>query len=115
MLIKQVLQKNVSFAIIGTLKMLDSNLNHMFVINFGHDLSVTAYELKNIAIFNVKGVDFRFILWGISRDEAVNKLNNSVLGNKGAFGGTYFRNINSGVTGKWYKKIMERIWSVERY
>ena len=36
-------------------------------------------ELKNIAILNVKGVDFRFILWDISRDEAVNRLNNSVL------------------------------------
>ena len=32
-LITQVHQKNVSFVIIGTLKMLDLNLNHMFVIN----------------------------------------------------------------------------------
>ena len=32
-LIKQVHQKNVCFVIIGTLKMLDLNLNHMFVIN----------------------------------------------------------------------------------
>ena len=31
---------------------------------------MTAYELKNIAILNVKGVDSRCILWGISRDEA---------------------------------------------
>ena len=34
---------------------------------------------KNIAILNVKGTDFRCILWGISRDEAVNRRNNSVL------------------------------------
>ena len=34
---------------------------------------MTAYELKNIAILNVKGIDFRCILWGISRDEAVNR------------------------------------------
>ena len=40
-------------------------------------------ELKDIAILNVKGVDFRCILWGISRDEAVNSLNNSVLEDKG--------------------------------
>ena len=33
MLIKQVCQKNVCFAIIGTLKMLDLGLNHIFVIN----------------------------------------------------------------------------------
>ena len=32
-LIKQVHQKNVCFVIIGILKMLDLNLNHMFVIN----------------------------------------------------------------------------------
>ena len=43
---------------------------------------MTAYELKNIAILNVKGVDVRRILWGISRDEAVNRLNNSVLEDK---------------------------------
>ena len=39
---------------------------------------MTAYELKSIAILNVKGVDFRCILWGISRDEAVNRLTNCV-------------------------------------
>ena len=33
MLTKQMLQKNECFAIIGTLKMLDLNLNHMFAIN----------------------------------------------------------------------------------
>ena len=85
---------------------------------------MTTYELKNIAILNVKGVDFRCILWGISRDEGVNRLNNSVLENKGvlsckmdfcanktavevikkgAFGGTYFRDIYM------IQKIMERI------
>ena len=44
---------------------------------------MTAYELKNIAILNVKGVDFRCIIWCISRDEAANRLNNSVLEDKG--------------------------------
>ena len=43
---------------------------------------MTAYELKNIAILNVKGADFKCILSGINRDEAVNRLNNSVLENK---------------------------------
>ena len=37
-----------------------------------------AYELKNIAIFNVKDVDVRRTLWGISWDETVNGLNSSV-------------------------------------
>ena len=41
-----------------------------------------AYELKNIAILNVKGVDYRCILWSITKDEAVNRLKKSVLENK---------------------------------
>ena len=32
------------------------------VCNKCHGVLVTAYELKNIAILNVKGVDYRFIL-----------------------------------------------------
>ena len=43
---------------------------------------MSAYELKNIAILNIKVVDFRCILWGISRNEAVNRLNKSVLEDK---------------------------------
>ena len=46
---------------------------------------MTAAELKNIAILNVKGVDFACILLGISRDEAVNRLNRPVLEEKGVF------------------------------
>ena len=75
---------------------------------------MTVYQLKNVG-----GVYFRCILWGSSKDEAVHRLNNSVLGDKGlkfganktpgeviregAFGGTYFRDIYSGVNGKSYK------------
>ena len=42
-----------------------------------------AYELKNIAILNAKGVDYRCILLGISKNDAVDRLNNSVLEDKG--------------------------------
>ena len=38
--------------------------------------------IKNIKILNVKGVDFRCILSGISGGKAVNRLNNSVLEDK---------------------------------
>ena len=51
------------------------------VCNKYHDVLMTAYELKNIALLNVKGVDFRCILWSTSKDEAVNRLNNSALEN----------------------------------
>ena len=43
------------------------------VCNKCHDVLMAAYELKNIAILNVKGVD------RLNKDEAVNRLNNSVL------------------------------------
>ena len=55
------------------------------VCNKYHDVLMTAYEIKNIPILNAKGVDFRCILWGISRDEAVNRLNNSVFKDRGVF------------------------------
>ena len=42
-----------------------------------------AYELKNIVILNAKGVDFRCILWGISKNDVVDRWNNSVLEVKG--------------------------------
>ena len=36
---------------------------------------------------------------------------------EGAFGGTYFRDIYSGVNGRWYKKSWNilRVWSVKKY
>ena len=53
------------------------------VCNKCHNVLMTAYELKIIAILNVKGVDYRCIPWGISKNEVVNILNNSVLEDKG--------------------------------
>ena len=55
------------------------------VCNKCHDVLMTSYELENIATLNVKGIDFRCILCGISRDEANNRLNNSVLEDKGVY------------------------------
>ena len=48
-----------------------------------HDILITAYEFKNVVILNVKRVDFRCTLWGISKNEAVNRLNNPVLEDEG--------------------------------
>ena len=55
----------------------------LHVCNKCHDVLMTAYELKIIETLNVKGVDFRCILWGINRNEAVNRLNSSLLEDKG--------------------------------
>ena len=54
-----------------------------YVCNKCHNVLMTAYKLENIAILSVKRIDFRCILWHISRDEAVNRLNDSVLEDEG--------------------------------
>ena len=41
------------------------------------------YELKNIAILNVIGIDYRCVLWNMSKNDAINRLNNSKLDDKG--------------------------------
>ena len=48
------------------------------VCNRCHDFLTMAYCLKNIAILSVKGATFRCLLMGISKNEALKKLNNSV-------------------------------------
>ena len=42
-----------------------------------------ACELKNIAILNVKGVDYRCVLWGVTKNDAINMLGNSKSHDKG--------------------------------
>ena len=52
------------------------------VSNECHDLLAMAYGLENIAILSAKGATFRCILWGISRNEGLRRLNSSVLEDK---------------------------------
>ena len=54
-----------------------------YVCNKCHDLLTMAYCLKNIAILNAKGATFRCILMGISKNEGLKKLNNSVTYDRG--------------------------------
>ena len=42
-----------------------------------------AYELENFAILNVKGDAYRYVLWNMTKNDAVNRLNNFKLGDKG--------------------------------
>ena len=42
-----------------------------------------AYSLKNIAILSAKGVTLRCILMGISKNEGLKRLNNSVAYDRG--------------------------------
>ena len=45
------------------------------VYNKCHDVVMTACELKNIAILNVKVAGYRFILQGVSKNDAIDILN----------------------------------------
>ena len=53
------------------------------VCNKCHDLLTTAYSLKDIAMLNAKGNTFRCILMGIKKNEGLNRLNNSVIYDRG--------------------------------
>ena len=53
-----------------------------FVCNGCHDLLTIAYSSENIAILNAKGAPFRCILWAISGDEGLRRLNSSEIENK---------------------------------
>ena len=53
------------------------------ICNGCYDLLTMAYSLKNIAILSAKGAIFRFILMGISKNESLKRLNNSVKYDRG--------------------------------
>ena len=58
------------------------NLNYAYepeVCNGCHNILMITYELENIAIPNVKGVDYWCVLWNITRNDAANRSNNSKL------------------------------------
>ena len=53
------------------------------VCNKCHALLTIAYSLENIAILNAKGNNFGCILMGVSKNEGLKRLNNSVTYDKG--------------------------------
>ena len=53
------------------------------VCNKCHDLWTMTNSLKNIAILSAKGATFRCILMGISKNEGLKRLNNSVTYDRG--------------------------------
>ena len=55
------------------------------VCNGCHDLLTMAYYSKSIAILSAKDATFRCLLMGISKTEALKKLNNLVKYDKGAW------------------------------
>ena len=55
----------------------------LHVCNKCHHISMVAYELESIAMLSVKGVDYRCILWNMTKTDAIIRLNNSKLNDKG--------------------------------
>ena len=54
-----------------------------YVCNKCHDLSMFVYDLKDFMILNIKDVDYRCYIFNMSKNDAINLLNNSVLDTKG--------------------------------
>ena len=48
-----------------------------------HGLLTIACSLKDIAILNAKGATFRYILMGISQNEGLKRVNNSITYDRG--------------------------------
>ena len=48
-----------------------------------HDLTMLSVNISDIAITNVKTIDYRFIIHSISKSQAINLLKESVLEDRG--------------------------------
>ena len=53
-----------------------------YVCNKCHDLTMVVQDLKDLMILEIKAVDYRCYMFNMSRSDAINLLNNSVLDNK---------------------------------
>ena len=74
MLIKQVHQKSVIFITIGIF--LNKGFKFQrYVCNRCHDLLMMSINLIGITILNIKGSNYRFIISGIGKNEAINLMN----------------------------------------
>ena len=54
-----------------------------YFCNGCNDMSMMTYQLENIAILNLKGVEYRCLLWNITRNDSINRLNIFELDDKG--------------------------------
>ena len=63
---------------------LDKNFNYEpYLYNGCHDLMQKAVSFNNVAVDSIKGSDYRIHFCFMSKNDAINLLNNSVLSNKG--------------------------------
>ena len=64
-------------------KDIGDNLSEPYFCNKCDDMSMMAYELEHIAILNVSSFDYTCVLWNMTKNDAINRLNNSKLDRKG--------------------------------
>ena len=63
---------------------IDKNFNYEpYICNGCHDLMQKAINCNDVAIVSIKESDSRLQFWYMSKNDAINLLNNSVLDNKG--------------------------------
>ena len=48
-----------------------------------HDISMVVYDLKDFMILNIECIDYKCYVFNMSKTDAINLLNNSLLDNKG--------------------------------
>ena len=53
-----------------------------YLCNGCHDLMQKAINFNDVAIFSIKGSDYRIYFWHISKDDAISIINNSSLNEK---------------------------------
>ena len=74
-------QKNVIFVIIGIF--LDKGFKYEpYLCNGCHDLMQKAKNFNDVAIVSAKRSNYRIHFWYMSKDEAINIMNNSHLNEK---------------------------------
>ena len=62
---------------------LDKNFNYEpYLCDGCHDLMQKAMNFNNVAIVSIKGNDYRIHVWYMSKDDAINIMNNSSLNEK---------------------------------
>ena len=77
-LIKQTCQKNVIFVTIGILKSIGFKYEP-YLCNGCHDLIQKAMSFSNMAIVDIKGDAYRTNFWYMSKDDAINIMNGSIV------------------------------------
>ena len=71
-------QKNVTYVIIGILKMLIINMNHIFAMV----CLEKPMNFNDVAIVSIKENDFRIHFWYMSKGDAINIMKHSNLNKK---------------------------------